>query len=115
MDAWNYYHSVRLAEEDRHLTTFLTPWGRYRYKNLPKGFLAAGDAYTARYDKIVKNFNQRKQCVDDTLLWDKTLEENFRRTCEYLTHCNARGITFNEEGEVQFWQDGGGISWFHNY
>ena len=44
--------------------------------------MAAGDAYTARYDKIVKNFNQRKQCVDDTLLWDKTLEENFRRTCE---------------------------------
>ena len=97
MDAWNGYHSVRLAEEDRHLTTFLTPWGRYWYKNLPQGFLAAGDAYTARYDEITKDFNQMEKCVDDTLLWDRTLEENFKRTCEYLTHCNARGITFNED------------------
>ena len=97
LDAWNGYHSVRLAEEDRHLTTFLTPWGRYRYKNLPQGFLAAGDAYTARYDEITKDFKQMEKCVDDTLLWDRTLEENFKRTCEYLTHCNARGITFNEE------------------
>ena len=27
-DAWNGYHSVPLYEEDRHLTTFITPWGR---------------------------------------------------------------------------------------
>lgn len=97
LDAWNGYHSVKLAEEDRHLTTFLTPWGRYRYRNLPQGFLAAGDAYTARYDEITKDFSQMEKCVDDTLLWDGTLEENFRRTCEYLTHCGERGITFNEE------------------
>ena len=97
MDAWNGYHSVRLAEEDRHLTTFLTPWGRYRYKNMPQGFLAAGDAYTARYDDITKDFVRKEQCVDDTLLYDETLEENFQRTCGYLSHCNARGITFNEE------------------
>ena len=97
LDAWNGYHSVKLAEEDRHLTTFLTPWGRYRYKNLPQGFLAAGDAYTARYDEITKNFSQMEKCVDDTLLWDSTIEENFRRVAEYLTHCSARGITFNEE------------------
>ena len=79
------------------MTTFLTPWGRYRYRNLPRGFLAAGDACTARYNEITKDFSQMEKCVDDTLLWDGTLEENFRRTCEYLTHCSARGITFNEK------------------
>ena len=26
LDAWQGYHSVQLAEEDRHFTTFLTPW-----------------------------------------------------------------------------------------
>jgi len=29
-DAWNGYHSIPLREKDRHLTTFITPWGRYR-------------------------------------------------------------------------------------
>ena len=26
-DAWNGYHSIAIAEEDRYLTTFITPWG----------------------------------------------------------------------------------------
>ena len=45
-DAWNGYHSVAIREEDRHLTTFLTPEGRYRYRTAPQGFLASGDGYT---------------------------------------------------------------------
>jgi len=27
MDAWNGYHSIPLRESDRHLTTFITPFG----------------------------------------------------------------------------------------
>ena len=50
-DAWNGYHSVPIHEEDRHYTTFITPLGRYRYKTLPQGFVAAGDGYTRRYDE----------------------------------------------------------------
>ena len=30
-DAWNGYHGVPLRESDRHLTTFITPFGRFRY------------------------------------------------------------------------------------
>ena len=29
LDCWNGYHSVPLHPEDRHLTTFITLWGRY--------------------------------------------------------------------------------------
>ena len=36
-DAWNGYHSVPICEEDRHPTTFITPWERYRYKTAPQG------------------------------------------------------------------------------
>ena len=32
VDAWNGYHSVYLDPKCRDLTTFSTPWGRYRYK-----------------------------------------------------------------------------------
>ena len=40
-DAWNVYHSVRLHEDDKHLTTFITPWGRYRYCVAPQGYRAS--------------------------------------------------------------------------
>ena len=39
LDAWNGYHSVSLYEDDRHFTTFITPWGRYRYRVSPQGYL----------------------------------------------------------------------------
>lgn len=42
-DAWNSYHSVPLHEDDRHKTTFITPWGRYRYLSAPQGYMASGD------------------------------------------------------------------------
>ena len=45
-DAWNGFHSVKIREEDRYLTTFLTPWGRFRYIIAPQGYKVSGDAYT---------------------------------------------------------------------
>ena len=54
-DAWNGYHSVALHPDDRHLTTFITPWGRYRYRVSPQGYVASGDGYSRRFDEIVSN------------------------------------------------------------
>jgi len=47
-DAWNGFHSVLLRPEDHHLTTFLTPLGRYYNKEAPQEYLAIGDTYTRR-------------------------------------------------------------------
>jgi len=51
-DAWNGFHSVPIREEDRHLTTFTTPWGLFRYKRAPQGFLSSGDGYNRRFDDL---------------------------------------------------------------
>ena len=83
-DAWNEYHSIPLDENDMPFTTFITKWGRYRYKVAPQGFRASGDAYTARFDEVTKEVQNCKRCVDDSILYEATIEENFRKTCEYL-------------------------------
>ena len=38
-----------------------------------------------------------KKCVDDTCMWTDTLEENFFKTCQYLTLCSSAGIIFNKK------------------
>ena len=38
-DAWNGFHSVPLDERDRYVTTFITPWGRLRYRVAPLGLV----------------------------------------------------------------------------
>ena len=94
-DAWNGHHSIALDEQDRHLTTFITPWGRYRYLVAPQGYIASGDGYSRRFDEIVADVPHKTKCVDDTLLWSDTIEEAFFQAVEWLDICGRNGITLN--------------------
>ena len=96
LDNWNGYHSVSLAtEEDRDLTTFITPWGRFRYKVAPQGFLSSGDGFTERMDGIYEGTERMKRCVDDSLLHDTSIREQFVRTCRFLDLGGNHGAIFN--------------------
>ena len=97
LDAWNGYHSVPLHPDDRHYTTFITPWGRYRYCTAPQGYIASGDGYTRRYDEITSSIPNKTKCVDDALLWSDTIEESFFQASHWLDTCGRHGITLNPE------------------
>ena len=103
LDATDGYHSIPLDDESKPLTTFITEWGRFRYKRLPQGFMAAGDAYTARYDEIIKDIKRKVKCIDDSLLYDPNIENNFFSTYDYLVLCRDNGITLNKP-KFQFCQ-----------
>ena len=103
-DAWNGYHSVPLHPDDKHLTTFITPWGRYRYRTAPQGYIASGDGYTRRYDEITASIPNKTKCVDDTLLWSDTIEESFFQAANWLDTCGKNGVTLNPT-KFRFGQD----------
>ena len=103
-DAWNGYHSVPIRECDRHLTTFITPWGRYRYRTTPQGYIASGDGYTRRFDEIVSDFPNKTKCIDDTCMWADSIEECFFQACQWLDLCGRSGIVLNPE-KFSFAQD----------
>ena len=94
-DAWNGYHSMLVHEDDRHLTTFLTEYGRYRYITLPQGHTASADGYTLRYYQAVQDIPNKKQCVDDTCQFSETVAECFWQSCRYLQRCGENGIVLN--------------------
>jgi len=66
LDATDGYHSIELDEESRKLATFITTRARFHYRRLPQGFKAAGDAYSRRYDEIIKDVRDKVKCIDDT-------------------------------------------------
>ena len=100
-DMWNGYHSVPLRECDRHLTTFITPFGRWRYLRAPQGFLSSGDGYNRRFDAILSNFQRKERCVDDTIHFDEDLETHWWRTIDLLHTAGAAGGVMNPE-KLQF-------------
>ena len=103
-DAWNGYHSVPINSDDRHLTTFITPWGRYRYKVAPQGFIASGDGFNQRFDEIIADFPDRVKCVDDTLMWTVSILNSFFQLCRWCDLLYRNGVTLTPK-KLQFGQD----------
>ena len=95
LDAWNGYHSMRLNPSASAATTFITEWGRYRYLRAPQGYHVAGDGYTKAYDDFTIDFPRRTKCIDDSLLWDDTIEKCFWHTIDYISLCAKNGVVFN--------------------
>ena len=96
MDAVDGYHAVPLHIDSRPLTNFITPFGAFRYKRLPQGFLASGDAYTRRYDELISHIPRKVKCIDDVLLWDNDIATSFDRAWDYLTFCAENGIVISK-------------------
>jgi hypothetical protein len=96
-DAWNGYHSVPIRECDRHYTAFITPWGRYRYRTTPQGYIASGDGYSRRFDEIVSEFPDKTKCIDDTCMWADNVEDSFFQACRWLDLCGHNGIIQNPD------------------
>ena len=96
-DAWNGYHSVPLRDTDRHLTTFITPFGRWRYTRAPQGYLSSGDGYNRRFQAILEDFPRKERCVDDTIHYDTDLEDHYWRTIDFLILVGQSGIVLNPD------------------
>ena len=96
-DVWNGYHLVELRESDRHLTTFATPNGLWRYKRGIQGFVSSGDGFNRRFDAILAGFLRKERVVDDTCHYDTILEEHWWRTIDLLTTAGRSGVIFNPE------------------
>ena len=94
-DCWNGYHSVSLHPDDCHLTTFITPWGRYRYKTAPQDYIASGDKYSRRFDEIVLHIPDKTKCIDDTLLWTDNVTASSFQAVDWLDICGLNGIILN--------------------
>ena len=103
-DAVDSYHAIPLDQVSQHLTTFITEWGQYRYFRMPQGFVASGDAYTSRYDEIIRDIPRKVKCVDDTLLYDTTITDSFYHAWDYVKLCGEKGIVLNLD-RFQFCMD----------
>jgi hypothetical protein len=94
-DAFKGYHQV--DPESRKLTTFHTPFGRYRYVRLAMGLSSAGDVFTMRYGDAVDYTIEGRRCTKDTLIHGHTSEELARKTKDFVSACAEAGITLNNK------------------
>ena len=77
VDAKNGFWQVQLDDESSYLTTFGTPWGRFRWLRMPFGISPAPEEFQRRLDEALEGLEGTKAVHDDILVWGcgKTQEE----------------------------------------
>ena len=68
LDANKGYWQIVLDEASSYLTTFRTPFGRYRYLRLPFGIHSAQEVFHKRIDQEFCEIEQVETDIDDMLI-----------------------------------------------
>ena len=62
------YWQIKLDHESSMLTTFNTPFGRFRWTKMPFGISPAGEIFKRRLDQAIEGLNGVKSVADDILI-----------------------------------------------
>jgi hypothetical protein len=97
LDGRHGFWQVKLAPESRHLTTFITPWGHYRFKRNAMGLINAGDEHNVRGDKAIEGIPNVRKIVEDIVIYDEDYDTHINRVKEVLKRCEEFGITLSRK------------------
>ena len=96
-----YWHCV-LDHESSLLTTFATPFRRYRWRRLPFGLSASSEIFQKRVSQALEGLDGILNITDNVLVLgvgdtkDEALVDHDRKLEALLQRCKARGIALNK-------------------
>ena len=102
-DAKSGYWHVELDEESSYLTTFGTPWGRFRWKRLPFGICLASEEFQRRLNLALQGLDGVRPIADDILVYgvgrtrEEATKDHDRKLICLLDRCRKVGIKLNFE------------------
>ena len=103
MDVRNGFWHVSLEEESTYLTTFQTPFGRYRWKRMPFGISSAPEVFQRRMHEFIEGLDGIEVVADDFIAvgYGDTFEEATRdhdkHLLAFLKRCEERNVRLNDE------------------
>ncbi|XP_054257475.1 uncharacterized protein K02A2.6-like [Macrosteles quadrilineatus] len=97
IDANSGFWQLNLAEESQDYTTFITPFGRYKFRKLPFGITSAPEEFQRRMSKALEGAKNCLVHIDDCLIWGRTKEEHDECLRAVLERVQANGITLNKQ------------------
>ena len=103
LDVRNGFWHIKLDNGSSHLTTFNTPFGRYRWKRMPFGIRSAPEVFQRRMHELIEGVPHVEVVADDFVVvgYGETLEQATRdhdKTLQvFLQLCQERGLKLNTE------------------
>ncbi|GJQ75503.1 hypothetical protein Trydic_g17590 [Trypoxylus dichotomus] len=91
------YHQLTLAEESRHITTFATHIGLFRYKRLSFGINTAAEIFQEVIRQTLSDIVNDVNISDDILMYGKTQAEYDQSLKQVFKRLQEKGLTVNKK------------------
>ena len=102
MDGFSGYNQVLINKEDRHKTTFTTPWGTFEYLRMPFGLLNAIATFQRAMDYAFKELIGKiiEIYQDDLTVFSKERSSHISHLKQVFERCRRYGISLNPTKSV---------------
>ena len=78
------YHQCPLDQGSQLLTTFITPFGRFKYLRALYGISSILEHYNRRMAKASVDLSGYRRIVDDIIIYNSTIEDHITYVREFL-------------------------------
>ncbi|XP_031335291.1 uncharacterized protein K02A2.6-like [Photinus pyralis] len=96
LDANNGFWQIPLSEDSMSLTTFITPFGRFKFRRLPFGLSSAPEVFQKRISQALEGLEGVVCHFDDVVIFGKDSEEHDSRLDAVLKRLRKTGWTLNK-------------------
>ena len=86
----------QIPEKSCHLTTFVTPFGRFCFNKMPFGISSAPEHFQKRMNEIIHGLPGVLCLMDDVLVYGSNTHEHDTHLHAVLTRIQNAGITLNK-------------------
>ncbi|GBM79518.1 Transposon Ty3-G Gag-Pol polyprotein [Araneus ventricosus] len=76
LDANSCFWQIPLYKKSSYLTTFITPFGKFRFQRLPFGISSAPEHFQRRMFQMIEGIPGTIRHMDDILIWGSTQAEH---------------------------------------
>ena len=94
---------MQLDDESSKLTTFDTPFGRYRWKRLPFGISVASEIFQKRLNQALDRLDGLLTIHDDMVVYgvsdteEEPMADHNKKLEQFLQRCRQKGVKLNEK------------------
>ncbi|XP_064477846.1 uncharacterized protein LOC135391507 [Ornithodoros turicata] len=96
LNANSGFYKIKLSQESQELTTFITPFGRYRFTRMRFGITSAPEYFQKKMAEVLSGLPGVVNMMDDILVYGKDAEEHDRNLHKVLQRIAAAGVTLNK-------------------
>ncbi len=97
LDTRSAYWTIQLSNDSSYLTTFNSPYGRYRYLRLPYGLKSSQDLFQRKLEECLEGLAGVVAIVDDVIVHGRTRQEHDQNLHMVLRRMAEKGVKLNDD------------------